>query len=202
MRIFEVLVAAITLFSTAVLAQDNNDNFDPMSIDISDAINCKIDAPSYNSLAISIGDDMKKRGWEKIKSSDPFMNEYLLPHAITVAGMQTDHIAFSASAVMAVLDITDPNVLAKPEDITNDVDPTALIESLKLTPEQIKDIPKTDKFLGKKIVSDTTEKDMELNMQFHTVIARTISNVTTLPNKTLYGCSYSIEVLDAEGKPI
>jgi hypothetical protein len=202
MRILKVLFAAITLLSIPVLAQDDSDSFDPMSIDISDAINCKIDAPSYNSLAISISEDMKKRGWKKIKSANPFMNEYLLPQAITVAGMQTNHIAFSASAVMAVLDLADPNDVAKAEGITNDADPLAVFYDLQLTPEQIKEMPKTDKFLGQKILTDTTEKDAELNMQFHTVIARTVSNVASLPKKTLYGCSYSIEVLDAEGKPI
>jgi hypothetical protein len=202
MHILRFLVTALALLSIPVLAQDEGDDFDPMSIDISDAINCKIDAPSYNSLAISISEDMKKRGWKKVKSANPFMNEYLLPQPITIAGMQTNRIAFSASAVMAVLDLADPNVVAKVESITNDADPSALFDDLQLTPEQIKEIPKTDKFLGQKILTDTTEKDAELNMQFHTVIARTISNVTTLPGKTLYGCSYEIEILDKDGKPI
>ncbi len=198
----KVLMCILASFSISAMAQEEEDNFDPMSIDISDAINCKIDAPSYNSLAISISGDLKKRGWKKIKSANPVMNEYLLSQAITVAGMQTNHIAFSASAVMAVLDLADPNVIAKAEGITNYADPSALFGDLQLTPEQIKDIPMTNKFLGQKILTDTTEKDAKLNMQFHTVIARTISNVTTLPKKTLYGCSYNIEVLDAEGKPI
>jgi hypothetical protein len=203
MHILKVLAVATSLvFFVPALAQKNDDSFDPISIDITDAINCNIDAPGYNSLALSISEDMKRRGWKKIKSANPFMSEYLLAQPITVAGMQTSHIAFSSSAVMAVLDLADPNVVAKAEDITNDADPAALFEDLKLTPEQIKEIPKTDKFLGQKILTDVTEKDAELNMQFHTVIARTISNVASLPKKTLYGCSYRIEVLDAEGKAI
>jgi hypothetical protein len=202
MRMTKLLIASIILFSVSVTAQNEDDSFDPMSIDIADAINCKIDAPSYNGFALSISDDFKKRGWKKIKSANPFLNEYLLAQPITVAGMQTNRIAFSSSAVMAILDLADPNVVAKAEGIANYADPSAVFEDLKLTPEQIKEIPKTDKFLGEKILTDTTEKDAELNMQFHTVIARTISNVTTLPKKTLYGCSYRIEMLDAAGKPL
>ncbi len=208
MRISKLFIAG--MFACASIApviapaagQDNNDDFDPMTVNVSDAIMCKIDAPTYNSFALSIGSDWKKRGWQKIETKNSFLNEYRLPAPINVAGMQTRHIAFSASAVMAVLDIADPNIVAKPEGITNDVDPAAFFKDMKLTPEQIKDIPKTNKFLGQKILIDTTEKDAELNMQFHTVIARTISNVRNLPNKTLYGCSYNIEMLDAAGKPL
>jgi hypothetical protein len=202
--VLKILAGAAWLSASTMVAkaQDNDDNFDPMSIDITDAIGCKIDAPTYNSLAWSVSADRKKRGWKIIKSGNPFLNEYLLPQSINVAGMSTNHIAFSSSAVMAVLDLADPGVIAQKEGITNDADPQAVFDDLQLTPEQIKEIPKTDKFLGQKILSDTSEKDPELNMTFHTVIARTISNVSTLPGKTLYGCSYRIEVLDKDGKPI
>jgi hypothetical protein len=202
MRIFKVSITALILFSMPLMAQETTDNFDSMDINITDAINCKIDAPLYFSLAMSIAEDMKKRGWKKIKSADPFMKEYLLPQPIIVAGMQTDYIAFSSSGIMAVLDLADPNVVAKAEDIKNDADPAAVFDALQLTLEQIKDIPKTDKFLGQKILTNTIEKDTESDVQFHTVIARTISNVTTLPKKTLYGCSYTIEMLDAKGQPL
>ncbi len=198
-----LMCAVLTLSSvTAATAQDNSDDFDPLGIDITDAINCKIDAPTYNSLAMSVSTDRKKRGWKIVKSDNPFLNEYLLPQPIVVAGLKTSRIAFSSTAILAVLDLADPNVVANKEGIANDADPQVLFDDLQLTPEQIKEIPKTDKFMGQKTFSDTTEKDKELNMSFHTVIARTISNVSTLPGKTLYGCSYRIEVLGADGKPI
>lgn len=203
-------VAIIFSFSNGALAQVNDDDFDPMSVDVAAAITCKIDAPTYNSFALSIGDDYKKRGWKKIKSDNPLLNEYVLAQPITVAGMQTNRIAFSASAVMAVLDLADPNVVAKPEDITNSVDPAALFGELELTPEQMKDIPKTNKFMGEKILTDVSKKILEdgaaketgLPMRIRMITARTISNTSTLPGKTLYGCSYRMELLDADGKPL
>lgn len=33
----------------------------------------------------------------------------------------------------------------------------------------------------------------------HAVVARTISNATTHPGKTFYGCSYRLEMLDKDG---
>jgi hypothetical protein len=36
----------------------------------------------------------------------------------------------------------------------------------------------------------------------HTTITREISNVSTAPGKTLYGCSYSQEITDKDGKPL
>lgn len=35
-----------------------------------------------------------------------------------------------------------------------------------------------------------------------TIIARSISNVASHPGKTLYGCSYRIELLDRDGNPL
>lgn len=185
-------------------AQDELFEFDPMTIDIADAINCKLDVPTYNGFAISIGDDRKKRGWKIVKSDNPFLNEYLLKEPITIAGYQTNRIAFSSSAVMAVLDLADPNVAAKQEAITNDAEAAAaaLLDGLDLTQEQRDDIPVGNKFMGQKVLSDTTEKDVELNMSFKSVISRTISNVSTLPGKTLYGCSYRITIFGADGKEI
>jgi hypothetical protein len=204
MRVIKTLffVAVTFLFSNGALADDNDDNFDPMRVDVRDAITCKIDAPTYNSFALSIGDDYKKRGWKKVKSDNPFLNEYVLAQPINVAGLQTNRIAFSASAVMAVLDLADPSIAAKPEGIINEADPAALFDDLQLTPQQIAEIPKTDKFMGQKILTDVTEKEEGLSFQTRTVIARTISNVSTLPGKTLYGCSYRIEILDKNGQPI
>ena len=62
---------------------------------------------------------------------------------------------------------------------------------------------RSGKFLGEKIMSDTTEKaTAENHFGAHTVISRNVSTVTTHPGKTLYGCSYQITLLDKNGNPI
>jgi hypothetical protein len=33
-------------------------------------------------------------------------------------------------------------------------------------------------------------------------VARSISNATTHPGKTFYGCAYRMEMLDKDGKPL
>lgn len=195
-----LIVFAILAFNcaSAALAQ-TEDDFDPMTVDVVDAINCRIDAPTYNGFALTLnGSDKywKKRGWREIKSSNPFMSEYRLRAPIQIAGIQTYRVAFTSSGVLAILDLADPSDLAKREEIVNQADPATLIESLGLTPEQAAQIPTTKKFLGERVFADVTEKDEALGISFHTRITRNISTVTSHPGKTLYGCSYRIEMSD------
>jgi hypothetical protein len=184
--------------------------FDPAAVSEIDAINCQLDAPTYNGFALSIaGDDgiAVRRHWRKIDSSNPFLDEYELPSPITVAGThQTRQIAFSSNGILAVLDLADPAVIARGEGIANAADPEPLIAELvasgKVTRAEIEaDIP-FRKFLGERIVKDTVELPADgESFGAHTTIARNISNVSTRPGKTLYGCAYRIELIDKDGKP-
>ncbi|MFM2370583.1 MAG: hypothetical protein RIS85_305 [Pseudomonadota bacterium] len=204
-------IALVALAAPAVAAEEAEKAFDPASVSVVDAINCHLDAPTYNGFALSVaGDDgiARQRGWLKVETGNPFLLEYDLPEPITITGAYaTRRIAFSSSGVMAVLDLADPAVIARDEGIANAADPTALIDALvaegKATRAQIEADMPFAKFLGERVLVDLTEPASEDdNFGTHTVIARSISNVTTHPGKTLYGCSYRIEMLDKDGKPL
>ena len=59
------------------------------------------------------------------------------------------------------------------------------------------------KFLGQHVVSDETvlPKGKE-KFGTHSIIARSVSTVTSHPGKTLCGCSYATDVIGRDGKPI
>lgn len=204
-----VLSFALVISSPA-LAQAE-EAFDPASVSVTDAINCHIDAPTYNGFALNVsGEDgvAAQLGWTKVEGGNPFLTEYELPEPIAMTGNWiTRRIAFSSNAVLALLDEPDPNVVAKPEDIVNEMDPEPLIEELaasdKATREEMEGEIHFRKFLGQRVLVDVTEPaETPDGFGTHTVIARSVSNVTSHPGKTLYGCSYRIELLDAQGMPL
>ncbi len=207
MRIALFPLLCFTLAASAV-AQDNDDDWDPMTVDIVDALNCHIDARSYNGFALTIDDsdqNWKKRGWIKVKSPNFMMSEYRLPAPIEVtAGYKTDRIAFTSSGVLAVLDLADPNIIAKPEQIENQMDPGPMIDEIVksgvATRARVEKEMTFRKFLGERVIVDESETDEKLGMVFRTKIARSISNVASHPGKTLYGCSYRIDMKEIEAQ--
>ena len=183
---------------------------DPARISETDAIECRISVPDYNGFALSLGEAdgiAQARHWKKIDSANPFLSEYELPNPITVAGSyRTTRIAFSASAILAILDVADPAAIARAENVPNTMDPDPMIEDLarssgKSYAEVAAEI-KFRKFLGERIVSEKTEPAKGEEFGTHMVVARSISNATSHPGKTLYGCSYRMEILDKDGKPL
>jgi hypothetical protein len=193
------LMLVLFCVSTPLAAQDAADNFDPMTVNIRDALTCKIDAPTYNGFALTLdGSDKywKKRGWKKVKSPNLMMSEYQLLAPVEVApGYTTDRIAFTSSAVLAILDLADPAPLAQAEKIENQMDPQPFFDDLVkegiATKEQIMAEVKFRKFLGERIVIDKSERDEALQMMVRTKVSVSLSTVTTHPGKTLYGCAYS-----------
>jgi len=204
------ILAFSTLIAAAPLqAADTPAN--PSQVDVIDAIECRLDAPSYNGFAFGLNGEAqiaKHRHWVKIASKNPFLNEYDLPEAITVAGHYTTRrVAFSSTGVIAIIDVADPAEIAKAQGIENQADPSALITSLaadnNVKPEQIQSQIKFHKFLGEKLVSDTVELPTGENIfGSHTRILRNISNATTHPGRTFYGCSYQIKLIGKDGKPL
>lgn len=183
------------------------DDFDPATVNEVDAIECRLDVPTYNGFASAIDDVAKERGWRKAKTENPFLLEYDLPAAIAVGGTyQTRRIAFTASGIMAVLELADPGVVARKEGIENAMDPTPLLNAVaasgEISLEEVQTQAKFRKFLGERVVSEITEPATEPGGYGHATVSRSISNVTTHPGKTLYGCSYTIELLDDAGKPL
>jgi hypothetical protein len=175
---------------------ESDDEFDPLSVSLEDAVNCRLDARAYNGFALNVGGDngvAKARKWKLIKTDNPFLNEYQLPEPLSIASMKTTRIAFSSSGVLAVLDLADPKALAKAEQIENQADPEVLFKGMGLTPEQMKALPGGKKFLGEHEIVSKEEKDEELGLIFTAKVKRTISTVSSHPGKTLYGCSYRID---------
>lgn len=190
-------------------------DFDPAEVDIADAINCHLDAPSYNAFAWALSGEEKlaeRFGWRKIESPNPFLAQYELPQPVLVTGTWTTRrIAFSSSGVMAILDLADPAEIAREEGIVNALESDAAVAEIAraaqtagvATRNEVEAETPFRKFLGQRILVDVTEPANEADeFGTHTVIARSISNVTSHPGKTLYGCSYRIELLDRDGKPL
>lgn len=202
------LLAALGVAIPLVAAAQVAESFDPERIDVVDAIECRLDAPTYNGFALELNGEEKiaeKRRWVPIISRNFLMNEYELPAPITVAGhYSTRRIAFTSSGVVAILDLADPAVLARQQGIENAVDPNpwiaAMIASGKASRQDIEAATKFRKFLGEKILVDRTEPaTAEESFGTHTVVGLNVSNVESHPGKTLYGCSYRIEVIDKDG---
>lgn len=206
-----ILAAAMTAIAPATMRAQIKDP-DPAKVNLVDAIECRLDAPTYNGFAFGLdGEEQiaRKRKWVMVPSKNPMITEYKLPAPITVAGHYTTRrIALTSSGILAVLDLADPAPLAREQGIKNAADAGALLDALRAEGEKVpSDMPETTrrsgKFLGEKIVSDKTEKATpETRFGSHTIIARNISTVTSHPGKTLYGCSYRITVLDKNGHPL
>jgi len=188
----------ILLLPAALLAIAANDGeIDPLSVDIGQALDCKLDARTYNGFAFQLQDPAlgwKKRGWKPVRSGNPYLSEYILPKSVTIAGYRTNRIAFSAGAVLAVLDEPDPARVGAALGVSNQAAGAA--QTLGLPADLAAAVPKTGKFLGEAVVLDRKERDETLGTTFHTRIARSVSTVTSHPGKTLAGCAYSIAAED------
>lgn len=224
----------LLLVATPALASDE-DALDPAKVSVVDAINCYLDAPTYNSFVLAIvGEDnlAQRLGWREVESENPFLAEYELPYDLSITGdWTTNRIAFSSTAVMAILDLADPGLIAAGEGIKNEAD--SVIADIadswgEASPEaqQAAEQARTKtrdtetvanvatgenaeatstfvKFFGQRVIADVTEPANEdVSFGTHTMITRSISNVSSHLGKTLYGCSYKIEILDRNGKPL
>jgi hypothetical protein len=204
--IIAVLASAVALPATA-----EEPAFDPTKIDLVDAINCKLQVPEYNGFAMSISGEESiaaARKWRPVKSANFMMNEYDLPVPIKVADTYTtSRIAFTSNSILAILDLADPAIIATKEGIENGMDAEPFIKDMvasgKVTRAEIEKQMTFRKFLGEKIIVDrTTPAAKGESFGDHVTVARVISNATTHPGKTFYGCAYRMEIIDKDGKPI
>ncbi|MGE0775545.1 MAG: hypothetical protein AB7G25_01065 [Sphingomonadaceae bacterium] len=209
------LALSLLLLAATPASASDEAEFDPADVSIVDAINCHVDVPTYNGFAMAIGseDNLASRlGWRKVPGENPFLAEYELPEPVLVTGTwSTRRIAFSASGVMAILDVADPMVVATGEEIRNELETDAAIAEIVnaavragvASRAEVESGIALRKFLGQRVLVDVTEHATEPDgFGTHTVIARSISNVSSHPGKTLYGCSYKIELLGRDGKPL
>ncbi|MFB9982217.1 hypothetical protein ACFSQQ_31030 [Mesorhizobium kowhaii] len=165
-------LAPLVLLATPAVAED----FDPASLDLAALIECRADVPAYNGFALWLAGEpgaVGKLGWKEVAAGNPFLVQYELPTKIRAFGRETTSIVFSATGPMAVLD-----GVAAP-DLARELDVPATIS----TP---------DKFLGEKVIVESTEDAGGVNLA--TRITLNVSTVESHPGKTLAGCSYALDV--------
>jgi hypothetical protein len=152
--------------------------------DLAALIECRGDVAQLGALAPALEDPLKAvaLGMQPLPQANMFMSEYRLASPIRVFGQDTDHIAFSGSGVVALLDLPDPRPLAKQLALETAVDtPAKAMFGKEVRSEEIRD-PATGKVLIDSAV---------LN----------VSNVSSHPGKTLAGCSYSLDLPEDEDAP-
>jgi hypothetical protein len=169
-------LAAMPAFAQSADAPE----FDPETVDVADVIGCKIDAGHYMGFVMTLSTDdepgsYQARGWKKLKSPNPMMTQYRLPAPVTVYGYTTSDVAFTSSAMLAVIDLADPTALAKAQNVDNIM-------------------PGAPRFMGEREISDTTEIDKEAGYTFKKRVALNISTLASHPGKTLIGCSYHMDM--------
>lgn len=204
--IIPLAAAALLLAAPTEAAED----LDATQVSEVDAINCKLDVPQYLSFVLGLEEDgiARSRGWKKIKSPNSFMAEYELPNPVVVAGSHsTRRIAFTSNSMLAILDVPDPATVAGPEKVESALNFDTFVDEMvatgKVDRAQAEASIKFRKFMGERIVSDEVEPAAEgQSFGSRMIVARTISNVTSHPGKTLFGCAYRFEMIDENGDPL
>lgn len=181
---FALTGLALALCAVPAMAQDEGeDEFSSLSLEAEDVLTCKVDPQAFNTFAMMSDDEaegFKARGWQRIKSDNPLLYLYHLPEPITIAGYKTSTVALSAGAFLAVLDEVDTKKVAAEAGISS---------------EDAISFPGVYK--GHKQVDRKEEDDPELGKIIYTRHL-SISNVSTLPAKTLYGCAYRVRFVQLE----
>ena len=176
------LIAALLAVVPAFAQEEaGEDDFDPSTLTLEDIIACKIDVPSYNGFVFWFHDNRdahKHYGLTPIHGGEnPFLSEYRLARPITVFGQTTNHIAFSSSALLAVLSGVTPQAIADQLDVRDGGDFMG-------------------KYLAEKVVSEERIDEEDLNLHGTKRITLNVSTVTSHPDRVLVGCSYRINFDD------
>ncbi|MBP7598999.1 MAG: hypothetical protein KA738_09560 [Pseudoxanthomonas sp.] len=145
--------------------------------DLASLIECRGDIAGLTALAPALEDPLKAvaLGWQPLPQANMFMTEYRLASPIRVFGHGTDHIAFTGSSVMAILDLPDPRPLAGELGLETAID----------TPAKA--------MFGKELRSEESH-DAESGQVLIASVVLNVSNVSSHPGKTLVGCSYSLDL--------
>ena len=145
--------------------------------DLASLIECRGDIAGLTALAPALEDPLKAvaLGWQPLPQANMFMTEYRLASPIRVFGHGTDHIAFTGSSVMAILDLPDPRPLAGELGLETAID----------TPAKA--------MFGKELRSEESH-DTESGQVLIASVVLNVSNVSSHPGKTLAGCSYSLDL--------
>jgi hypothetical protein len=175
---------AIALLTPLAAQAQEPVEFDPATLDLAKLIECRTYAPpQYNALAFWLMEDGGKAararfGLTETRSANPLLQTYALKAPLSVFGRQTRQVAFTSSGLVAVLDEADPHPLAR-----------------ELGVDPVVDSP--GKFLGERQISASSQNDEGTSMIFKSRVALNVSTVTSHPGKTLAGCSYEIDIVEA-----
>lgn len=178
---YNVVLAALLLCSLGIADAAEPAPFDPVTVDLADVLICKIDGAHYVGFALTISDDdspgsAKARGWVEVQTNSLFFSSYRLPKPLSVFGYTTSTVAFTGSAMLAVLDLPDPSVLGAAQNVPN------ILEG-------------SGQFKGERMVDESTNMDKESGYGFKNRSALQIATNAAFPGKTLIGCSYNGELI-------
>lgn len=149
--------------------------------DLAALIECRGSYERFMALLPVLADPLAAiaLGWRPQPQANPFMIEYRLNAPVTVFGHHSDHIAIAGDAVLAVLDLTDPRVLARQLQLETGVDtPQKALFGLEVRAEEVPARDGGGPWIESAVVN--------------------VSNVDSHPGKTLAGCSYSRDPLEPE----
>jgi hypothetical protein len=171
-----VALGALLSCSVAVANAAETATFDPATVDLADVLACKIDGGYYVGFAITISDDdspssAKARGWTKLSTKSSRFSSYRLQKPLSVFGYTTSTVAFTGTAMFAVLDLPDATALGAQQRIPN------ILEGF-------------GGFKGERVVDESTRVDPETKYRFKNHSALQIETNPAFPGKTLIGCDY------------
>lgn len=169
-----IACALLLLTSSAANATSLNEQLTTL-------IECRARMPDFIAMAPlpETLEDGASRGMIPLPQKNPFMTEFSLAEPITVFGHSTSLIAFSGTGVVAIIDLPDPRPLAHELQMEVGLD----------TPNKV--------LYGLEVLNEELEPDPS-GMRWIESVVLNVSNVTSHPNKTLVGCSYSIDQLENE----
>lgn len=171
------LPAAALLLALAPAAAADH----PAAPDLGALIECRGSYEAFMQLAPVQADPLAAvaLGWRPQAQANPFMLEYRLNTPVEVFGHRTDHIALAGDAILAVLDLGDPRVLARELRLETGIDtPQKALFGLEVRAEEV--AAEDGGWIESAVIN--------------------VSNVDSHPGKTLAGCSYSRDPLEP-GEP-
>ncbi|WCM26746.1 hypothetical protein NDN01_22555 [Sphingomonas sp. QA11] len=171
---------AALLLSSSLATEAQPMPFDPATVDLAEVLACKIDGGHYVGFALSISDSdspgsAKARGWVKLPTRSMFFSSYLLSKPLGVFGYTTSTVAFTGTAMFAVLDLPDPTALGAAQNIAN------ILEG-------------SGQFRGERLVDESINMDKESGFSFKNRSSLQIATNPAFPGKTLIGCNYDGEL--------
>lgn len=174
-RIAALLALALSTMSATTAAQD------AVAPDLPALIECRATYEAFMGLVPVQADPLAavSLGWRPQPQANLFMVEYQLNTPIEVFGHRTTHIAFAGDAILAVLDLEDPRVLARELQLETGIDtPEKVLFGLEVRAEEVAGADGQPAWIDSAVIN--------------------VSNVDSHPGKTLAGCSYSRDPLEPE----